>query len=337
MWNMSNNENENGSLTPIQSVENAFLDALTPEEEKQEVQETEATEIAEEETESEIPEEETLEEGEEETEEQSDEVETEDDEEEEPELYAVKIDGQDYQVSLEELKSGYSRQKDYTRKTQELAELRKVTESQGQDLNAKLNEISEEKALYSELLPKMKAMINNNLREEPDWQYLIDNQPQEYMREKRKWDQMQETLKFADAEMERLKQEDLQAQQVERQRQILEGQKLISERLPSWNDVKVAQDEAQSMALYAKEDLGFTAEELSQISDGRLVLLLRDAWQFSKTKKARSRKPKEAPARVAKPGNSTKIKSNKPLNDAKARLRKSGKTSDAAAVFEKLI
>ena len=36
---MSNNENENGSLTPIQSVENAFLDALTPEEEKQEVQE----------------------------------------------------------------------------------------------------------------------------------------------------------------------------------------------------------------------------------------------------------------------------------------------------------
>lgn len=333
---MSNNE-ENGSLTPIQSVENAFLDALTPEEEKQEVQETEATEIAEEEATQEIPEEETLEESEEETEEQSDEVETEDEEEEEPELYAVKIDGEDYQVSLDELKSGYSRQKDYTKKTQELAELRKVTENQGQDLNSQLTEISEEKALYSELLPKMKAMISNNLQAEPDWQNLIDNDPQEYMRKKEEWNKMQETLKFADAEMDRLKNEQIQSQQRQMQVQMEEGQKLLSSRLPSWQDPKVAQDEAQSMALYAKDDLGFTADELSQITDGRLVLLLRDAWQFSKTKKARSKKPKEAPARVAKPGNSTKIKSSKPLNDAKAKLRKSGKTSDAAKVFEQLI
>lgn len=332
---MSNNE-ENGSLTPIQSVENAFLDALTPEEEKQEVQETEATEIAEEEATQDNPEQET-EESEEETEEQSDEVETEDEEEEEPELYAVKIDGEDYQVSLDELKSGYSRQKDYTKKTQELAELRKVTENQGQDLNSQLAEISEEKALYSELLPKMKAMITNNLQAEPDWQNLIDNDPQEYMRKKEEWNKMQETLKFADAEMDRLKNEQIQSQQRQMQVQMEEGQKLISARLPSWQDPKVAQDEAQSMALYAKDDLGFTAEELSQITDGRLVLLLRDAWQFSKTKKARSKKPKEAPARVAKPGNSTKIKSSKPLNDAKAKLRKSGKTSDAAKVFEQLI
>ncbi len=333
---MSNNE-ENGSLTPIESVENAFLESLTPPEEKQEVQETEATEIAEEDTEQEISEEETPEEGEEEAEEQSDEVETEDEEEEEPELYAVKIDGQDYQVSLDELKSGYSRQKDYTRKTQELADLRKVTENQGLELDNQVKEISEERALYSELIPKLKAMINNNLQAEPDWQYLIDNEPQEYMRKKEQFNKMQETLKFADQEMERLRQDEAKKQQALVQQQMAEGQQLISQKVPSWKDPKVAQDEAQSMALYAKDDLGFTAEELSQIVDGRLVLLLRDAWQFSKTKKARSKKPKEAPARVAKPGNSTKLKSNKPLNDAKARLRKSGTVSDAASVFEKLI
>ncbi len=35
--------------------------------------------------------------------------------------YTVKVDGEQHQVSLEELQSGYQRQADYTRKTQELA------------------------------------------------------------------------------------------------------------------------------------------------------------------------------------------------------------------------
>jgi hypothetical protein len=39
--------------------------------------------------------------------------------------YAVKVDGEDHEVSLEELRDGYQRQSDYTRKTQELASERK--------------------------------------------------------------------------------------------------------------------------------------------------------------------------------------------------------------------
>jgi len=38
-----------------------------------------------------------------------------------PEGYAVKVDGVEQRVSLDELQSGYQRQADYTRKTQELA------------------------------------------------------------------------------------------------------------------------------------------------------------------------------------------------------------------------
>ena len=41
------------------------------------------------------------------------------------ETYAVKVDGVDQEVSLEELRDGYQRQSDYTRKTQELASERK--------------------------------------------------------------------------------------------------------------------------------------------------------------------------------------------------------------------
>ena len=41
------------------------------------------------------------------------------------ETYAVKVDGENQEVSLEELRDGYQRQSDYTRKTQELASERK--------------------------------------------------------------------------------------------------------------------------------------------------------------------------------------------------------------------
>ena len=43
---------------------------------------------------------------------------------EEVETYTITVNGEDVDVTLEELKSGYSRQSDYTRKTQELAENR---------------------------------------------------------------------------------------------------------------------------------------------------------------------------------------------------------------------
>jgi len=45
------------------------------------------------------------------------------------ELYTIKVDGQEQQVTLEELQSGHMRQQDYTRKTQEVAEMRKRLQS----------------------------------------------------------------------------------------------------------------------------------------------------------------------------------------------------------------
>ena len=40
-------------------------------------------------------------------------------------LYSIKVDGSEQQVSLDELRDGYQRQSDYTRKTQELADERR--------------------------------------------------------------------------------------------------------------------------------------------------------------------------------------------------------------------
>lgn len=335
---MSDN-NETASQDPTEKAESIFLDMLTPEEEKQAEpeQETEQEESVETEEETEVEAEaETEEEIEEEADERSEEDEVEDQGEEEPQVFTVNVNGENLEVDLDELKAGYSRQKDYTKKTQEVAEQRKLAEQQMQEFNAKNLELSEERALYNDLLPKMQMMIKNNLRQEPNWQQLIDQDPQEYLRQKEEWNKTGETLKFVENEMNRLKQEqELESQEALRS-QAIEGQKLIDEKIPEWKDNELAKKEAESMMAYAK-GLGFTQEELSQIYDGRLILLLRDAWSHSKVKKAVKTKPKEAPARISKPGNSNKIKSNTPLKNAKSKLRKSGSVSDAAKVFEQLL
>ena len=335
---MSDN-NETASQDPTEKAESIFLDMLTPEEEKQAEpgQETEQEESEETEVETEVEAEaETDEEIEEESDERSEEDEVEDESEEEPESFSIKVDGEDIQVTLDELKAGYSRQKDYTRKTQEVAEQRKEAEKIQNEAMQKNAELSEERALYNDLLPKMQMMIKNNLQKEPDWQQLIDQDPQEYLRKKEEWNKTSQTLTFVENEMNRLKTEQEQDSQRALQQQALEGQRIINEKIPEWKDNEVAKKEAENMMTYAK-GLGFTQDELSQIYDGRLILLLRDAWQHSKVKKAVKTKPKESPARVSRPGNSNKIRSNTPLKNAKSRLRKSGTVSDAAKVFEQLL
>ena len=114
---------------------------------------------------------------------------------EEPTLYAVKINGVEEMVTLDELQSSFSRQKDYTRKTQDLAAQKKKL----QNMRA---EISQKDEVYSELLPKMQSALENSLGQEPNWQELYDNDPISYVREKDVWEEKKKQLEAVQAEVE---------------------------------------------------------------------------------------------------------------------------------------
>ena len=86
------------------------------------------------------------------------------------------------------------------------------------------------------------------------------------------------------------------------------------------------------------EGLEYTQEEYNSVYDYRALLGLRNAWLNSKTAEAVKKKPtQKAPARVARPGTTNRPKTTTPVKKAKQRLAKTGKTSDAAKVFEQLI
>ena len=333
---MSNNGKPTALQTELDKTTTAFESFLTPEEDK--VEETvEETQVVEEEYSD--NDEEILDDIDDEIAAELDEYEEESDEEqtnveeeiEQPLTFTVKVDGQDIEVTQEELINGYSRQQDYTRKTQELSQQRKTIEQQQAEL-------AQRDAIYSQLLPKMEAQLQGEMANEPDWSKLYEDDPVGYVREKQLWDEKKEKAKAIQAEQQRLQDEAMAEQQKLIQQQVEFGQQRILELIPEWQNPEVAAKEKAAIRDYAINTLEYTQQEVDSVYDYRALLGLRKAWLNDKIVETVKKKPtQKAPARVARPGTVTKKKSVTPVKKAKQRLAKTGKIQDAAKVFEQLI
>ena len=105
-----------------------------------------------------------------------------------------------------------------------------------------------------------------------------------------------------------------------------------------WQNPEVAAKEKAEIAKHAMDVLGYFQEEVNSVYDWRALLGLRKAWLNDKIAETVKKKPtQKAPARVARPGTTNRPKTTTPVKRAKQRLAKTGKTSDAAKVFEQLI
>ena len=327
---MTNNAKPTGLQTDMQEAEQSFESFLTPEEQPEnEIEQASEDVVVEEEV---IEDDEIVEDEVEEDAEELQEDQVEEEESEQPQLYTIKVDGEDTEVTLEELQNGYSRQRDYTRKTQELAEQRKAIEAQQQ-------EVSQKDAIYSQLLPRMEATLKGELENEPDWNTLYEADPIAYVREKDVWNEKKQKLQAVQAEAQRVQQESQVEQQKKLQQFVEYGNKQLLDQIPEWQDNEVASKEKMSIRDYGVNVLGYTPQEMDSVYDYRVLLGLRNAWLQHKTQQATKVKPteKKAAARTARPGTSNVPKSTTPVKKARQRLAKTGKVQDAAKLFEQLI
>ena len=320
----------------------SFEGFLTPDEEAPEAPAEETVELetspedvveteveAEAEVEAEIEVEDDFEEGEEI--EQSLEEQTEVEEELQPQSYVVKVDGVEQEVTLDELQNGYSRQQDYTRKTQELSQQRKGFEEQQAELAKK-------DAIYAQLLPQLEASLNGELENEPDWGALYESDPIAYVREKDVWEDKRKKLEAARVENKRLQEEATQKQQEQIQKFVEYGNQQLTEKIPHWSNAEKSQKEKAAITTYAINELGFTPQEINNVIDYRVLLGLRDGMLYRKQVAASKKKPtQKAASRVARPGTSNKPKTMTAAKKAQMKLAKSGKVQDAAKVFEQFI
>lgn len=323
----------------------SFEDYLDPSEdnvEQSDENETEQQEVPVEEANEDSNDEDLVEDSEDELEEDDDDLEEELEEandveqdleegQEQPEFLSVKIDGVEQEVTLEELKNGYSRQQDYTRKTQKLAE-------QTKSVIQKEKEISQKDALYSQLIPKLEQELKQDLVDnQPNWEKLVEEDPIEYVKQKQIWDTKKAKHEKVLAEKKRIENEALSKRQKQIEQIVNDGNVKLVENIPEWKDNNVREKEFSSIKQYAIKNLGFNEQEIDNIIDYRAILGLRQAWKFSKTQEAIKKKPTQSPARVGRPGSSNKPIKTSAVKKERQRLKKSGKVSDAAKVFQRII
>lgn len=248
------------------------------------------------------------------------------DEEPDETLFTVTIDGEQVQVTQEELLKGYSRQSDYTKKTQSLAEDRKAIDEETQA-------VRQERETYKHLLGRLEQQLQTGVtpEEQAQLEVLRAEDPVQYMLAKEEIEQREQKLGAIRQEQQRLE----EAQAAESQQMLAdhiakEQQQLMS-KIPEWSDDAVAKKEKSQIRDYAMS-MGFSEQELNQMFDSRAVMVFRDAM---KAQIAQTNKPQQRVKKVAKPG-SKKVRRSQ-ANVAMKRLQQSGSTRDAAAVFENLL
>ena len=299
-------------------------------------------EVVEETKEAEEVEEETPEpESEEEEEEGQVEEETEEEvaEEEEYEVvaeedlkYTVKVDGEELEVGIDELKNGYQRQADYTRKSQALAEQRKETEQ----IQSERQRLEQERQMYANGLQMLQEQQSAKLKDfdNVDWEGLKTEDPYQYMIKKDEYRDAQERITNLVQEQQAVQQEQAQQAQQARAHFVQQEYNRLVQALPEWNDSKsTIKKDVQDYAISA----GFLPEEVSQLADHRSILVIKKAMEFDKltTKVAPKKKAVKKVPKVQKSGrgNSKEDVAAEAIKKKRARLQKSGKQQDAASVF----
>ncbi len=218
----------------VREAQEALLGLMEPEEEKPQEEEAQPTEEEESQPieEDESFEEETEEEAEEESEEESEEP---DEVESEETLYAVTVNGEEQQVTLDELMSGYSRQSDYTRKTQDVAKERKQMEELQTQYVSEMHQARAERQQYLESLNQIIANSASNLDKfaNIDWASIKENDPIEYVTRREEYREAQEKVQSMQREQYMAQQKSMEDQIQMRTRALQEENGKLVEVIPN--------------------------------------------------------------------------------------------------------
>jgi hypothetical protein len=253
---------------------------------------------------------------------------------EETPRYRVKVDNEELEVDLDELIKGYSRTSDYTKKTQSLAEQRKQVEAE----RTKIEEAAKLRDTYSQRLQVIEQMLS--AQPEEDLTALKDSDPVGYAIKVAEKMEREKQLSAVRAEREAVQAKQAAEQQERLKAHLSQETERLKAAIPDLADEVKGEVIRKEIRDYAKSN-GWTDQELSQVYDHRAVIALYRAMQFEKLQKAKpavQKKVAEAP-KALKPGvGSQRIdKDSEMAKKLSKQLKQSGRTRDAAAIFERFL
>jgi len=185
----------------------------------------------------------------------------------------IEIDGES--VSIEEIKLGYLRQSDYTKKTQAVSEQRKAAEEQTANYESTLN------ALLTASGADLSRFDN------VDWEQAAVQNPDQYKQAKAVFEQTQQTYNFIKSQADEHQKRSQEQQQAMSRENAKESLTVLKSTIPNWNN-----DLYYSIGEYATQSLGVTSEEFNEVHDHRMITALYKAMQFDQAKVKTQKKVK---------------------------------------------
>ncbi len=244
----------------------------------------------------------------------------------------VEVNGE--RIKVKDLKSGYLRQSDYTRKTQELATQRQHAESQ---VRTELN------AQAAQYLAQVEQNLRDHFPQEPNWVQLAEDNPAQYAVEREQWNKRLTDLNA----VRQMRAQHEQAAGAQRQAAIAQAQAEAYTNLvqlhPEFARTAEGKVSPASTELvnFAVNEVGLPEELLQSVTDARLFSLMYDAMRYRRMK-AQEPKAIQAVANkppLAKPGVTTgkATLAQADHNKQMARLKRTGSVDDAASIISRLL
>lgn len=254
-------------------------------------------------------------------------------------LHTIKVGDEEVTVTLHELKRGFLRESDYTRKTQDLASRAKALEAE----RAEFAPLAER---TKAILEHYEAQLRAPLYDPEEMAQLRYSNPAEWLarsREEEIRSAQVEALLGMKPQLDQALEADKQRQEGFDEAQFRENErsavaKAVEER-PEWADEKAGARAAARINSIG-QSLGLTPEEWAGVrTDHRMMLLLADAAEM---RELRAKRPEVRQrldeVKAARPGAATQAPSKiTDVTRAKQRLAKTGDVKDAAAVFERML
>lgn len=267
----------------------------------------------------------------EETPEEEEQPETESESPEEIVKYRFKVkdeSGADVEVEMtpEEMQKSVMLEKDYRRKTTEVARQREAFQKEAEA------KVEQERKQYAESLNMMQQALLRAVTPEfqgLDMNKLAEDDPAKYVQVSNRMQQVGRELQLIQQEQARLQAENQQKEAQSRSAKVQEAREVLQRDIPGWNDQLY-----QDLLKTGVETYGLSMEEVGNVIDPRSIKVLHDAYQFQKMKSGKpivEKKVSIAP-KVLKP----QTKSNAKKEDVDI-LRKQLRQTGSVDTFAELL
>lgn len=245
-------------------------------------------------------------------------------------LVDIDIDGEAYEVNLTELKTGYLRQEEFTKRVTELEQ--KASEFQEQ--------VSEREVALQRELEMAQVILAGDLSkyDKVDWEQLKTDDPATYQRLRLEAIDAKESLQGLQNRRNQIQSLHEEAQKIKQSVHVKAQIELATKLMPEFKEATFR----DGLIKYGK-DIGYTEDELYSMTDARQLLLLNQARLYAegqvRRKEAVAKKATKELPPVVKAG-APKAKgseSKQAIKLASARFAKDHSVESAAALFEQTV